>query len=313
MLSPKLLALVQTIKSTHVLRLLLIPGLLLTMCANSFADVILSANSTSNIGASTPAQTGMSGSVSDSAGGSARTDFTEATTSARFGELKAYGLATAGLDPAFFGIFAFNTAFFRDDFLFNAAGLTGTSGTVEVKFTVDGTLVASRTAPSPYVSGIDDSVRASASYTFSAGNSNTFSKTESLRTAEWAAANGFSAWSGTQFLGIEQTYVVPFTYGTLLQGVGLRIDAQAQAVGSGRDGFSSIAKADLGHTAKWGGFGAVRDSNGNVISNFTFSSGSGFNYSLGITAVPEPSSGALVATCLAVGFFRRSRRKSRKV
>ena len=313
MLSPILRALIQSIKSTHMLRLVLIPCFLFAIQARSFADVIISASSSSNIGPSTPAQTGTSGSVTDSAGGSAQTDFTQAITSARFGELKAYGLATAGLNPAFFGIFAFNTAFFRDDFLFNASGLAGTSGTVEVKFTVDGTLLASRTAPSPYVAGYDGNVRASASYTFTAGNNNTFSKTESLRTAEWAAANGFNAWSGTQFLGIEQTYTVPFTFGTLLEGVGLRIDAQASAIGSGPNGFSSIAKSDLGHTAKWGGFGAVRDANGNVISNYTFSSGSGFNYALGITAVPEPSSGALLATCLAVGIFRRSRRNSQKV
>ncbi len=313
MLSTISRTLAQSIKSTHLLHLVLIPCFLFVIQDNSFADVIISASSSSNVGPSTPAQTGTSGTVSDFAGGSVQTDFIEASTSARFGELKAYGLATAGLNPAFQGIFAFNTAFFRDDFLFNASGLAGTSGTVEIKFTVDGTLLASRTAPSSYVAGYDDNVSASASYTFSAGNNNTFSKTESLRTAEWAAANGFNAWSGTQFLGIEQTYVVPFTFGTLLEGVGLRIDTQTQAVGSGQNGFSSIAKSDLGHTAKWGGFGAVRDSNGNIISNYTFSSGSGFNYALGITAVPEPSSGALLATCLAVGIFRRSRRNSQKV
>lgn len=126
-----------------------------------------------------------------------------------------------------------------------------------------------------------------------------------MRTERWGSINGANPHYGNLFLGFEQTYIVPFTFGTTLQGVGLQLHVMAAGFGNGD--FTSSSIADPGHTANWSGFGDVRDSNGNIISNYTFSSGSGFNYALGITAVPEPNSCLLLMAAGTFGLFRRSR------
>ncbi len=291
-----------------VYRAILTVSILCAAHVNARADFLVFANTSSNMGSGLPPQQASSGTVADGAVNSLGDDYTEARVSARHGQLRSFGYASSGPNRAYFGVYAINSAFFRDDFLIDSNGRTGTAGTVEVKFTIDGTLAAMRTSNNPnYMSGYDDSVRAQASYTFQAGtNGPVYTLTQGVRTAEYAAGMGNSSrFEGTPFLGIEQTVIVPFTYGTKLEGVKLQIDTIAQSVGD-RSGFSSMAMADLEHTANWGGFGAVRDSSGNVINDYSFTSGSGFNYTIAVNAVPEPGSIILgTLGCVGVLFRRR--------
>ena len=280
----------------------------LTCTSNGMAGLIVFASSTSNMGGDGQPVQATSGTVVDVAGGALGIDFTDALASASAGQLRAYSEARSAPGSGFFGIYAANTAYFRDDFLFESTGRAGTTGTVQIKFTVDGSLAVQRNSTQGYVAGIDSTVRATADYTFKAGtNGPSFSKNESLRTAVYAASQGVSAHTGSLFLGIEQTYTVPFTFGATLEGVELRINTHAQSIG--RPGFSSSALADLSHTANWGGFGEVRDAGGNLVNDYTFTSASGFNYTQSITAVPEPSSLLLgMIGCSALAWRRRARR-----
>ena len=276
--------------------------------SSGMAGLIVFANSTSNLGGNTQPVQGTSGTVVDVAGGAVGIDFTDAFASATAGQLRAYSEARSAAGSGYFGIHATNSAYFRDDFLFESTGRAGTTGTVQIKFTVDGTLAVQRNSSPGYQAGIDSTVRATADYTFKAGtNGPSFSKNESLRTAVYAAAQGVAAHTGSPFLGIEQIYTVPVTFGTVLEGVELRINTNAQSIG--RPDFSSSALADLSHTANWGGFGEVRDAAGNLISDYTFTSASGFNYTQSFTAVPEPSSLILgMLGCSAFALRRRLRR-----
>ncbi len=277
--------------------------------SGAMADFLVLASSRSNMGGDFTAAQSTSGSVFDVAGGTLGSDFTDARASASFGQLRAYSEARSGTNPAYFGVFSMNTASFRDDFLFESIGRAGTAGTVQVKFTIDGNLAVSRTSDQGYQAGIDSTVRASASYTFSTGlNRASYSKTESLVTSVYAATEGISEHGGSPFLGIEQTYTVPFTFGTTLEGVGLSIDTLARSIG--RPNFASSALADLSHTANWGGFGEVRDANGNLVTDYTFTSSSGFNYTQSITAVPEPSSIVLGMIGSSAFLLRLRKRKA---
>lgn len=301
---------VKGLKPVFLLTLVLASASLSAIAENAQADVIIFANSTSNLGNGPGSQTGTSGTVSDTGGGVLGTDSTESRSSATFGQLKAYATINDGIGGSTAGTWAWARAHFRDDFLFNAQGLTGTIGTVEMKFTIDGSLSVSRNLEAGF--GADHAVLAAAEYKFLSGvNQNTYTKYEGMRTAEYAAINGTSQHEGTPFLGIEQTYVVPFTFGTTLEGVGLELFVRAEGVGYDQgERFTSIAIADLEHTANWGGFGAVRDANGSIVSNYTFSSGSGFNYALGISTVPEPNSCLLLLAAYAIGLSRRNRRSN---
>ncbi len=312
----------QTIPDLHAkrLNLILLPLVITTALAvslteNSRADVIIFANSTSNLGNGPGSQTGTTGTVSDTGGGIFDTDITKSRSSATHAQLKAYASAEDGIGGTTGGTFAFSRAYWRDNFLFNKDGLDGTFGIAEMKFKIDGTLSASRTAlTNAYQPGSDDGVQAFAQYTFSFGvspgiNQGSTGLTERMRTEQYAAALGTNPHEGTPFLGIEQTFLVPFKYGTVLEGVGLELFIGAQGIGyDGGVQFSSNAKADLEHTANWLGFGAVRDANGNIVTDYTFSSGSGYNYALGITAIPEPSSCLLLLVASATSLLRRNRR-----
>lgn len=275
--------------------------------SSGMAGLIVFANSTSNMGGDGQPAQATSGTAVDVAGGASGVDFTDAHASASAGQLRAYSEARSAPGSGYFGIFASNSAYFRDDFLFESAGRAGTTGTVQIKFTVDGTLAVARNSSQGYVSGIDSTVRANADYTFKGGtNGPAFSKSESLRTDAYATAQGVAAHTGSPFLGIEQTYTIPFTFGTVLEGVELRINSNAQAIG--RPDFSSSAVADLSHTANWGGFGELRDASGTLLTDYTFTSGSGFDFTQSITAVPEPSSMILgMIGCSAIALRRRFR------
>lgn len=283
---------------SRMVRLLLVVFVVLASRASAGADVLLSAGSFSNLGSNSGTSTATSGSVARAAGGTSGNISSSARSYATFGILKTYASASAAVSNGN-STYGINQTFFQDDFLFNAPGKTGTQGTVEMKFTVFGSLQASRSAnTSDWLFGVDENANARVSYQlttdggFSSGQVN-------------QGLYGRGDTEGTPFLGVEQVYSVPFVFGTTLTNVKLRVSNQAQAMGYSSNDFSSTSLSDQEHTTNWGGFGAVRDASGNLVTDYTFSSASGFNY---VNAVPEPGCLGVVASFVgALASFRRRR------
>ncbi|HEX8254591.1 MAG TPA: LamG-like jellyroll fold domain-containing protein [Thermoanaerobaculia bacterium] len=237
------------------------------------------ATASDNISPSTPERSAAGGTVTDVEGGTQPYGRTAASAQASLGTLRAFGEATVGVNNNdTYSYFGFTTASFTDDFLIDAPGLTGTPGTLTLRFTIDGAL--SCTAGSPEISG---SSYARADFYLTKDGGNVALMKQSVD------GNGEPLpleYSGT-FLGIPQTATVQFTYGTPFQ-IGLEIRANAvvynhQSLDYSR--YSAYARADLAHTATWGGFEAVRDAGGNAVTNYSFSSSSGTNYTQSI--VPQ--------------------------
>lgn len=267
------------------------------------AQQIVANSEAAYLGSETPAQTAASGSVSDSDSGPG--DFGEPrygdnTATATFGMLHASSMmgTTARSSSSTYAAFGTSTASFTDDFLFFSPELNGTAGTVKVQFTIDGTLSITTTG-TPNHSSASNSTYAQASYAFGVGiDASTTTATQRLR------YDGTT--SGTAFLGVTQEFILPFTFGDWTNDVTLRITTAAAAASQGSF-YTSETTADLSHTATWGGFVEVRDANGNLVTNYSFSSASGVNYA---QAVPEPGSASLLLLA-AVSLLARRRAQRR--
>lgn len=106
----------------------------------------------------------------------------------------------------------------------------------------------------------------------------------------------------------QVTFYIPFTYGVAFD-VGFYMVAQAGERASGGGTTVNTATSDFSHSAYWGGKGVVFDSTGaNPTSNFSVSSGSGFDYSTAVT--PEPGSWALSGVGLAAALLVVRRRSA---
>jgi hypothetical protein len=277
---------------------LLGPVALLASSPSASASTMVYARAVSTVeGGDSVAQSAPSGSVADVYIGDADTGAAATgRTAASFGVLHAFGTTSMTSAGSFASRFTTSTAAFQDDFLIDAPGLTGTAGTVRVRFTIDGSLSAvGNGTPVSNESALLNSTWAQAEYGFGVGiGLSTTTKSQRLY--------GDGRQTGTPFLGIEQEVVLGFTYGTLLTDVTLRIGALNSAAAQFTN-YTSQTTADLEHTATWGGFAEVRDANGDLVTNYTFSSTSGTNY---VTAVPEPGTISLfLAGSCALGFARR--------
>lgn len=260
-------------------------GMALFFSQSAFGSSVLTAGS----------NTATTGSVSDQDIFDSESEHTESSSTASFGVLHAY--SAAAVTPEAFNIATFGSASFRDDWMIDAPTLSGTAGTVTVRFMIAGTLSAV-TQGTPNYSFQTNSTYAQASYIFGANNPTSATKTQRLY------GNGTTF--GDSFLGIEQTFVLNFTFGQLLEDVKLQISTGASA--SGFAGFSSSVAADLSHTATWGGFAEVRDASNNLVTTYSFSSGSGVDYTQPVQAVPEPGTAALLAAgSLLFTIIRRRR------
>ncbi len=269
----------------------------------SQATPLVRANSNDNMfTVTTPEQTATSGSVSDAEGATAVNGSTDGRASASFGVLRAYGhAATVPFNRSDYSYYSFNSASWRDDWLFASPTVpNGSRGFVTVHFTVDGNLNvhSSGTPREPF--GSFDNYYGHIAYTFGTDIGSGDNARETIR------YNGTR--EGTPFLGIEQTITLPFTYGTLLENVELRIKANVFAQGqqnSPTEYFTNEFTADGEHTATWGGFGPVVDGSGNPVTDYSFTSSSGTNYT---QAVPEPGcSLLLVGSGLLLSLARRKR------
>ena len=107
----------------------------------SKATTEVRANSQDNIAPGTPEQVATSGTVSDAEGDTSAFGTTDGHASASLGALRAYGsAATVPYGSSNYSHDSFNSASFRDDFLFNSPTLNGTPGSVVVRFTIEGSL-----------------------------------------------------------------------------------------------------------------------------------------------------------------------------
>jgi len=255
------------------------------------------------LGSETPAQTATSGSVMDVDSGNG--EFGEPRSGdnmafGSFGVLRASSsvsvLPRSSSSP--YAAFGTSTASFQDDFLIDAPGLTGTAGTVTVRFTIDGSLSLEKYGSAAY-SASQSSTYAQATYAIGVGIGAT-----DVTASQRLRYDGST--SGTPFLGVEQQYVLNFIFGTTVNDFTLRITTSAAAAGEGST-YLSTATADLSHTAVWGGFVEVRDSNNNVVNGYSFSSSSGADFT---QPIPEPTSATLVALAGTALLGRRRLRKN---
>lgn len=240
-----------------------------------------------------PTQTASSGpltlsrSNTDPSGqGSDRTDL-----SADFGVLRLYSEAKSLTyrNPTI--VQGSGTASWRDDFLIDSTTLKGQLGQVTFSLRIDGNLTGSTSEPADQSSFRSYS---NAKYTlFGDGNPvSTATETHYFNNGEIA---------GDVFLNQTQTFTVAFTFGTPFE---MRLEVRSLAVAYGGS-TTANAVADLAHTATWGGFSSVTDSQGTPAA-YSFSSTSGANFTQAI--VPEPGAYALVLLVGAgafVGFCKR--------
>jgi hypothetical protein len=110
------------------------------------------------------------------------------------------------------------------------------------------------------------------------------------------------------------SFDIPFTLGTPFQ-LWADLTALAQTISfSGVD--DAEAHSDFASTGSWGGFSNVHLTDGTVVSDFSVTSGSGFDWSHAygftpppVTAVPEPGTYALMLAGLAL-LGRAARRRT---
>lgn len=158
-------------------------------------------------------------------------------------------------------------ASFRDDVTINADGLSGTSGTLTVRFKLDGSITCS---------GGWDSTRASY-----ADCHYEFRKNGSILSEDYYLVYYDGTIEGNNFLGQERTVVAPFVFGQPME-LKLLIESSAKAYNyRGAD-----AIADFEHTITWGGFVSVKDVNNNEVTNYTATANSGANF---VEAIVPPT------------------------
>jgi hypothetical protein len=189
--------------------------------------------------------------------------------SADFGVLRVFAEGhAANTGSAFQTIGGGAQAYFRDDLTIKAPGLDATSGTLTVKFKLDGAVSCS---------GGGDSTRASY-----ADCHYEFRKNGSLLSEDYYLIYFDGTTEGNNFLGQERTVAVPFIFGQPME-LKLFIESAARAYNfRGAD-----AIADFEHTITWGGFVSVKDGNSGEVTSYTATSNSGANFVEAITP-PTP-------------------------
>ena len=271
---------------------------LLGSCLASHASPQVSASSGASHLDGSPANTASSGGVSHASSGADETRYGSFSASASFSGLSTYGqIATIPYNSSVYAGVGSGRASFRDDFLFDAPGLTGTAGSVTVRFTISGTLAVTKNGTPNYSAAMSNTF-AEAAYAFGVDLDSSNQVSQRRR---WDGTS-----SGTLFLGVPQERTLNFTFGTTLENVMLRISSTVAAAGEGFT-YASNSTSDL--SAAWGGFVEVRDNGGNVVSNYSFSSSSGSNY---VQPVPEPASAALVLLGGAMFVGTRRSRSTRQ-
>ncbi len=116
---------------------------------------------------------------------------------------------------------------------------------------------------------------------------------------------------GAPLNSFQQEATFTFTYGQPFA-LGVMLQTYIQLDNPLREPGTLDATLDLGNSAYWGGM-TIRDADGHVVDGATLASDSGLDWRLpvGVAAVPEPASAALMLLGLfAIGGGRMSRRRA---
>lgn len=265
--------------------------------APAASQLSVSANGTYAPSGYNPNATGISAPLSKSFEGSGQYGADKSSATASYGVLRTY--AESSITPNPFSAFGSASAGWVDTFLIGSPLLNGQQGRVTFSFRVDGTLSGAGNEP---VSLDSNQTRATASLDVYTGGS--FS---SFRYERLNINTGQLASNSTPFLNQTLTYSVDFIFGTPFE-FGLRVISSTQSFGNYY--YTANAKSDLSHTATWGGFDSVTTVGGVPVPRgaYTFSSGSGADFTQAI--VPEPGTSALLLLAGAgtLGVVLRRRR-----
>jgi hypothetical protein len=248
----------------------------------------------------------------------------ESSASAEAGALRFYGSSEAYTyydDPNTPASYVSATArthatgYWNDDFMIDGGSLNGTLGHLTVGFLVDGDFTS---AFNSSTSGtvLDQMFRASlqlSNYGQGATGDNVTVQGGQRHMIDWqgdrwlAQANGFDARApGLWELSLDFTFGTPirvYMWGDVDTYVGAFASTPPSSVTS-----DLLAIADFGHTIEWGGFLGLTDLSGNVVSDYSVTSLSGFNYDADLSTgatVPEPSTWWLMLSGFGLLGFRK--------
>lgn len=275
----------------HALAVLLAAALHLPAAA--FAASSLSVDATGGYGPFVPAETTTGGSISQTHTGSGPRGDNQGYASASFGVLRVFGEAHSltGASPSL--VYGAGYATWQDDFLISSSTLNGQTGHLTLSLQIDGNLTGSGNEPATQTSNRS---RASAAYTFSQNGA-----TIGVKSQDYYINTGESV--GDDFLNQTQTFTVNFTFGTPFE---MRFSVSAGATSYSTGTTAVNTRADLSHTATWGGFSSVTDAQGNPAA-YSFGTTSGTDFSQPV--VPEPGACALMLATAAGAMTHILRRR----
>lgn len=275
----------------HALAVLL--AVALHLPAAAFAASNLSVDATGGYGPYVAPETAPGGSISQTHVGSGPRGDNRGYAEASFGVLRLFGEAHSltGSSPSV--VYGAGYAYWRDDFLISSPTLNGQTGHVTLSLQIDGDLTGSGNEPSTQTSNRSNVI---AGYTFSQDGS-----TIGTGSQIYYVNNGQTF--GTPFLNQTQTFTVNFTFGTPFE-MQLSVSAGATSYSTGTTAVNT--RADLSHTATWGGFSSVTDAQGNPAA-YSFSTTSGTDFSQPV--IPEPGACALMLATAAGALAHIVRRR----
>ena len=180
----------------------------------------------------------------------------------------------------------------RDDLTFSAPGVSG-GGTATVRFDVSGSLGALSGGGSLDAAGADWNLY------FQSGNViQSFSGAGSVNDFSGGFTSTGDINGGTYYVNFDFSYNLPIQVI-----VALNTSVSARSTGT--------ASALFGNTLEWGGITELRDSGGNLITNFSIASGSSVDWTQAVSApaaIPVPAAVWLFGSGL-IGLIGMARRK----